>query len=81
MDRVLPLTGKESVMPEPCEFLERCGFFINYKANTEVVRNGWVALFCEDQEKSERCARKKVRRETGQPPADNMSPTGDMLLV
>jgi hypothetical protein len=71
----------EATVSQPCEFLDRCGFFLNYKANTEVVKQGWVALFCEDREKSERCERKIARQMTGQPPADNMSPTGDMLMV
>ena len=68
-------------MPEPCEFLDKCGFFLNYRGNTEVVKQGWIRLFCEDQVKSEQCARKKVRKQTGQPPADNMSPTGDLLIT
>lgn len=68
-------------MPGECEFLEKCGFFLNYRGNTEVVKQGWIKLFCEDQEKSEQCERKKYRLRTGEPPADNMSPTGDMLLM
>lgn len=63
-----------------CEFLEKCGFFLNYKNNTETIKNGWIKMFCEEQEKSEKCKRKKIRQETGKPPADNMSPTGKMLL-
>lgn len=66
-------------MSGKCEFLEKCGFFLNYEGNTEVVKQGWIAMFCEDREKSERCARRQVRRETGQPPADNMAPTGRLL--
>lgn len=66
-------------MAEKCEFLDRCGFFLNYKGNTEVVKQGWIALYCEDKQKSERCERKKVRQATGQPPQDNMAPTGTLL--
>ena len=66
-------------MSEQCEFLDKCGFFLNYSANTEVVRQGWVSMYCEDSEKSERCERKKVRALTGMPPADNMCPTGKLL--
>lgn len=66
-------------MSEPCELLEKCGFFLNFKKNSEVVKKGWIRSFCESKEKSERCERKKVRRKTGQPPADNMAPTGKML--
>ena len=68
-------------MSEPCEFLEKCGFFRNYQWNSEVVKQGWVQMFCEEQAKSELCERKKVRRLTGQPPADNMCPTGTMLTT
>jgi hypothetical protein len=70
---------KEIIMTEKCELLEKCGFFLNFKANTEVVKQGWIRNFCESQEKSERCERKKIRKQTGKPPADNMAPTGKKL--
>ena len=66
-------------MSEKCEFIEQCGFFINYKGNTQVMKNGWIQLFCDNVEWSEKCERKNFRRRTGKPPADNMSPTGEML--
>ena len=66
-------------MADKCEFLETCGFFNNYKANSEVVKQGWIQIYCEDKKKSEKCERKKVLMETGTPPADNMAPTGKML--
>jgi len=62
-----------------CESLEKCGFFHNFNGNTEVVMQGWVRLYCEDQEKSERCVRKQIRKATGAPPVDNMAPTGKLL--
>jgi hypothetical protein len=62
-----------------CELLEKCGFFANHKGNTEVVREGWIRMFCESLEKSELCERKKIRRQTGQPPPDNLTPTGKLL--
>ena len=68
-------------MEQSCELLEKCGFFINFKANAEVIKQGWVRMYCQSQEKSERCKRKKIRQETGQPPADNMAPTGDMIRI
>jgi len=68
-------------MPENCELLEKCGFFLNFKKNSEVVKQGWIRSFCESKEKSEKCERKKVRTQTGKPPADNMAPTGKMLPV
>ncbi len=63
-------------MKEKCEFLERCGFFLHFSGSSETVKNGWVNLFCEDLTKSEFCKRKIYKREHGQPPADNMTPTG-----
>jgi len=68
-------------MSENCELLTKCGFFSNFKGNTEVVKQGWIRMFCEDQEKSERCERKKIRKMTGKPPEDNMAPTGQMIRV
>jgi len=66
-------------MSEKCELLDKCGFFLNYKGNTEVVKRGWISMFCETREQSEQCARKKMRKLTGTPPVDNMTPTGKLL--
>ncbi len=62
-----------------CELLESCGFFQNFKGNSEVINRGWIRMFCESREKSERCERKNIRKQTGKPPADNMAPTGIMV--
>ena len=66
-------------MSETCELLSKCGFFKNFKGNSEVVKQGWIRNFCESKDKSERCKRKEIRKATGQPPADNMAPTGKLL--
>ena len=66
-------------MSEKCELLDKCGFFLNYKGNSDVVKKGWIGMFCDFKDKSETCARKKIRKQTGKPPADNMAPTGKML--
>jgi hypothetical protein len=66
-------------MSEKCELLNTCGFFINFRGNTEVVKQGWIKMFCESKEKSEKCKRKEIRKQTGKPPVDNMAPTGKML--
>ncbi len=66
-------------MSAPCEFLDKCGFFLNYMGNTEVIKQGWIRMYCENQEKSKQCERRKVREHTGRPPADNMCPTGKAL--
>lgn len=66
-------------MSEKCELIDKCGFFLNFKGNSESVKNGWTTLFCENKEKSEKCERKKIRKATGKPPVDNMTPTGKMV--
>jgi hypothetical protein len=68
-------------MSEKCELLDKCGFFLNYKGNSEVIKKGWIRMFCENQEKSEKCERKKKRKQTGKQPADNLAPTGKTLLM
>jgi hypothetical protein len=66
-------------MPERCELLEQCGFFRNFTSNLETIKQRWIQLFCENAENSALCERKKIRMETGKPPADNVSPIGSIL--
>ena len=68
-------------MEENCEMLEKCGFFNNFKGNSEVIKNGWVRMFCQSKSKSEKCKRKEIRRTTGNSAPDNMAPTGDVVRV
>ena len=70
---------KEKKMSEKCPLLEKCGFFKTFAGNSEVIQKGWVSLYCENLEKSEKCERKKIRQQTGKPPADNMAPNGQIL--
>jgi hypothetical protein len=67
---------EEPDMDEQCELLEKCGFFNTFKGNPQVVKEGWIRLYCSSLAKSEECVRKKIRYETGSPPADNMAPNG-----
>lgn len=63
-----------------CELIEDCGFFNNFKSETaEYVKHLTTELYCEDYEASEFCERKKIRKQTGAPPPDNMSPRGQLL--
>jgi hypothetical protein len=66
-------------MQKNCENPVKCHFFEDFKGNSEVVKEGWIRHFCESKEKSEKGERKKVGRQTGKPPLDNMAPTGKML--
>ncbi|MBF0378123.1 MAG: hypothetical protein HQK72_11655 [Desulfamplus sp.] len=68
-------------MSENCELMEKCGFFLNFKGNSEAIKEGWISMFCKDQTKSEKCQRKIIRKKTGKPPADNMTPTGKLLEI
>lgn len=64
---------------EQCENINKCGFFLNYKNNSEVVKQSWVKLFCENRVKSENCERKKIMKRTGKAAIDNMTPTGKII--
>jgi len=64
---------------EPCEFLETCPFFKKYSGNLEVIKEGWINLYCKNKAKSEQCARKRYRKEKGVPPPENMTPIGTFL--
>ena len=66
-------------MSEKCELLKTCGFFNHFNGNAETIKQGWIRMYCENLEKSKNCQRKKIRLQTGRPPADNMTPTGKML--
>jgi hypothetical protein len=72
------LPARRDCMAE-CELLEKCGFFNKFKGNSEVVRQGWMRMFCEDKGKSDNCERKKMRKQTGKPPLDNMTPNGTII--
>jgi hypothetical protein len=67
---------KGRMMAESCEFLDKCAFFSNYHGNAEVIKQGWIRRYCEDQAKSAECERRKIRERTGVPPAANISPDG-----
>lgn len=66
-------------MPGKCELLEKCGFFLNFTSNMEVVKQRWISLYCENKLHSELCERKIIRLQTGAPPVDNMAPTGKLI--
>ena len=66
-------------MPEKCEFLEKCGFVLNFSEHPDTIWEGWVDKFCHNLEESETCERKKFRHRHGHPPADNIAPTGTEL--
>ena len=66
-------------MNQQCEMLENCPFFKNYQGSYQVIKEGWIALYCFDLKKSELCQRKIYRKSKGTPPPDNLAPTGRMI--
>ncbi|PIE97771.1 MAG: hypothetical protein CR988_06340 [Treponema sp.] len=66
-------------MNDKCENLEKCPFFLSFAGNSEVVKNGWISLFCNDIEKSKRCKRKQYRITNNAMPPVSMTPTGVIL--
>ena len=47
-------------MSEKCELLNTCGFFINFRGNTEVVKQGWIKMFCESKENQRSVKERKL---------------------
>jgi hypothetical protein len=66
-------------MTQKCELLDTCRFFLRFSSNLEVIKKQWVILYCENVEYSDGCERKKNRNQTGEPPVDNMAPTGVVI--
>lgn len=62
-----------------CEFLDTCGFFLHFTSNLEVIKKGWIRLYCENRDNAALCERRKFRLQTGKPPRDNMSPIGTLM--
>lgn len=66
-------------MDKKCDLINECAYFQLYEEQRSMAIDVWKKLFCLDINKSEKCERKKIRKETGEPPPDNMSPTGELL--
>jgi len=62
-----------------CDKLETCGFFKKYQDSHARACKSLIETFCLNEEKSETCARKKIFKETGAPPDDDMMPTGQTV--
>lgn len=67
------------IMTEKCENLANCGFFLNFKGNMEVVKQGWINMYCMNSEKWDCCKRKLFKKQTQTSPPDNMSPNGKII--
>ena len=61
-----------------CELLENCGYFKKYKDSKELACRGFIHLYCRGAKMSQ-CKRKMYRIEHGEPPPDDMLPTGSIV--
>lgn len=65
-------------MAQECELLSTCGFFKKYQASQNLACQGFIKVYCRGP-KIDQCKRKEYRRVHGQPPSDDMMPTGQMM--
>jgi len=61
-----------------CELLESCGFFQKYNATLDMACRGFIKSFCRGEKMNE-CKRKAYRVQHGEPPSDEMLPSGQMM--
>lgn len=62
-----------------CEKFEDCGFLKKYRDSYKKTCATLIEEYCNNREKSETCARKKIFKETGTPPEDDLMPNGDFV--
>ena len=65
-------------MEQQCELLEKCGFFKKYQESKNLACKGFINQYCKGPKLNE-CERKKYREEHGEPPSDDMMPSGQMV--
>jgi hypothetical protein len=58
-----------------CELLETCGFFKKYNDSLDLACRGFIKSYCKG-DKMDDCARKIYRNTHGEPPHDDMMPSG-----
>jgi len=67
---------------DKCELIEQCGFFNNFQGEERsTLMNGWMKMFCDKIEKSQRCERKKIFFKTGTEPNQKLTPTGKLMDI
>lgn len=62
-------------MAEQCELLEICGYFIKYQDSKEAACKGFIQKYCKGPYQN-KCKRKEYRILHGEPPIDDMMPSG-----
>ena len=61
---------------EACDRLGGCGFFKKYQSRHVMACEKLIEEYCNNAEKSQSCARKKIFEQTGKPPGDDVLPNG-----
>ena len=62
-----------------CPIIHKCGFFREFSGDSDVVKQGWVSMYCHSELGQPTCKRLQYLNEHGESPPPNMSPTGKML--
>ena len=65
-------------MSQDCELLETCGFFKKYQETKELACRGFINQYCKGP-KLDECKRKEYRLKNGEPPSDDMMPSGQII--
>ncbi len=65
-------------MAQECESLAACGFFRKYQETKILACKGFINQYCKGQKMNE-CKRKEYRKKHGQPPSDDLMPSGQMI--
>jgi hypothetical protein len=60
-----------------CPDLQKCGFMRKYEKIMELSVQGFIRLYCKGNMQAE-CKRKEYKNKNGQPPSDDMMPSGQM---
>ena len=63
-----------------CEILPICGFFQKYNTPDNTSYERFITRYCKGPDKN-KCKRLEYRNAYGQPPADEMLPSGLMLKI
>jgi len=63
---------------ESCELLNTCGFFKKYQDSLDMACKGFLKSYCHGPLLDD-CKRKSFRKANGQPPHDDMLPSGQTM--
>ena len=61
-----------------CDLLDKCGFFLKYRETLNLACRGFIKTYCKGP-KMDECKRKEYRLQHGQPPEDDMLPSGQLM--